>query len=166
MPGGYLTPVFQATGLDFDPVAPFIAALVIFDGPVARLPSGDAGIYSLVDQSLLEPICIRAPVAQQPICRWQAAHQSSGLGVIAYLTGGHEKSDWPLADIDRAIPMLRCGQSKRSFVQYTESSWVIRRCADEIGFHVKFQCLALQKYLSIHRANALKNVGMAKICAI
>jgi hypothetical protein len=41
-----------------DPVASFVAALVIFDGLVARLSFRDAGRYSLIYRGLTEPICI------------------------------------------------------------------------------------------------------------
>jgi hypothetical protein len=47
-----------------DPVASFVAPLVIFDGLVARLSSRDAGRYSLIYKGLTEPICIIPSVTQ------------------------------------------------------------------------------------------------------
>ena len=46
----------MATEHDLDPVPSFVAALVVFDGLVARLSSWDAGRYSLIYKGLTEPI--------------------------------------------------------------------------------------------------------------
>lgn len=78
---------------DFDPVAAFVAALVVLDGFAARLPARDAELYPSVFQCISEPVGIIAPVGQQPLCLWQTTQQGSCPGVIADLTCRHEDAD-------------------------------------------------------------------------
>lgn len=91
--GGNSAPVFQSPEHDLDPVAAFVAALVVLDGLAARLSNRDAGLYPLVFQRMSEPISIVAPICQQPLRLRQAAQQGRSTCVIADLTCGHEEAD-------------------------------------------------------------------------
>jgi hypothetical protein len=62
--GGDSSPVFQAAEHYLDPVASFVATLVIFDGLGARLSFRDAGRYSLIYKGLPEPIRVISSVSQ------------------------------------------------------------------------------------------------------
>jgi hypothetical protein len=87
------SPVLQPAEHDLDPVASFIAALVVLDGLVARLPSADAGLYPLVFQRISEPVGIMAPVGQQPLRLWQTTQQGRRIRIVADLACGHEEAD-------------------------------------------------------------------------
>ena len=93
--GGDPSPILQATEHYLDPVSSFVAALVVFDGLVARLSAWDAGRYSLIYKGLTEPIRVIPPVSQQPVGVWEAIHKSSGASVITELASGHEEPDRP-----------------------------------------------------------------------
>lgn len=57
-------PILQASGHDLDPVAAFVAALIVLDGLATRLPARNAGLYPFVFQSFSEPACITARSAK------------------------------------------------------------------------------------------------------
>jgi hypothetical protein len=52
----------------FDPVAPFIPALVMLDDLFTGLSARDAGLCSLFHQGIPKPISIIATICQQPVC--------------------------------------------------------------------------------------------------
>jgi hypothetical protein len=91
--GSEASPVLQPAEHDFDAVAAFIAALVVFDGVAARRPSWYAGLYPFVLQRTSEPVSVIAPVSQQPVRFWQTAQQGHRACVIAHLTRSHVEPD-------------------------------------------------------------------------
>ncbi|MFT7058981.1 MAG: hypothetical protein ACJASV_001487 [Pseudorhodobacter sp.] len=60
----YRVAILQATGHYLDPVSSFAAALVVFDGLVARLSPRDAGCYFLIYKGFTEPIRVIPSVPQ------------------------------------------------------------------------------------------------------
>ncbi len=90
-----MSPILQASEHDLDPVAAFVAALVVLDGFAAQLPARDAGPYPLAFQRIPEPVGIITPVGQQPLRPWRTAQQGRRAGVIADLTCRHEEADRP-----------------------------------------------------------------------
>lgn len=78
---------------DLNAVAPFVAPLVVFDGRLALLLTGDAGTYPFDFQRFYEQIRVVASVAEQPFDVWQAAQQRPSSGVIADLSRGDEEAD-------------------------------------------------------------------------
>lgn len=89
------SPVLQMPGHDFDPVAAFVTAPVVFECRAARLPARDAWLYLLVLQRFSKPVGIIAPVGEQPLCPGQAAEGSCRAGLVANLACGHEEADRP-----------------------------------------------------------------------
>jgi hypothetical protein len=86
-------PVLEPSEHDLDPVASFVAALVMLDGVAARLPAGNAGPYPLVFQRFPEPISVITAVGEQPLRLWQVAQQGRRTGIVADLPCGHEEAD-------------------------------------------------------------------------
>ncbi len=85
--------VLQPPKHDLDPVAPFVAALVVFHGGLARFSARDAGLYPFVFQRISEPISVIAAICEQPICLRQFAHQGRCARVVADLPSRHEEID-------------------------------------------------------------------------
>jgi hypothetical protein len=61
-----MTPVFDPAEYSLDTVASLVAALVIFDGLLARLASCDAGPGPLVYRGVSEPVSIISSVSKEP----------------------------------------------------------------------------------------------------
>src|SRR3546814_8717437 len=67
---------------DLDAVAPFVAALVVFDGLVPGFPARDAGSNPLFLQGVAEPVGIIAPVGQQPLGLGKFVEQSGSTDIV------------------------------------------------------------------------------------
>jgi len=72
-----MSPILEPPEHNLDPVAAFVAALVVFDDLLALSPTGDAGAYPLVFQGFSEPIRIIATVTKEPFHIWQVAEEDS-----------------------------------------------------------------------------------------
>ncbi|CAM8671106.1 hypothetical protein MCEREM30_00825 [Paracoccaceae bacterium] len=86
-------PVHEPPEHDLDPVAAFVATLVVLDWLATGFPAWDARLYPLVFQRICEPVSVIAPVGQQPLRLWQAAQQGRRAGIVADLACGHEEAD-------------------------------------------------------------------------
>lgn len=86
-------PVFEPPEHDLDTVSAFVAALVVTDSLGPGFPTRDAGRDALGLQGVSEPICVIAPVAQQPLRLRQAVQQGGSAGVVADLARCHEQAD-------------------------------------------------------------------------
>ena len=84
-----------------DPVAPFVAALVILEGFLVLLTTWDAVAYPFAFQRFPEPVGVITAISKQPVNLGQAARQYTGADVIADLSRGHEqiqRASLPAAD--------------------------------------------------------------------
>ena len=84
-------PILETAEHDLDPVAPFVAALVLFYRRLALLSNGYAGAYPLVFRRFSEPVGVGSTIPEQPVHFWQAAQQRPCTDVVADLTGGDEQ---------------------------------------------------------------------------
>ncbi len=71
--GCHAPPVLEPAAHDFDPVAPFVAELVVLHRIVALFPAWDAGAYPFVFQLFPEPIGFLAAIPEQPFDLWRGA---------------------------------------------------------------------------------------------
>lgn len=62
-----MPPVLKPAELDLDPIAPFLAALVVFYGLLALFSPRDAYAYRFVLQRFSEPIGTEALIPEWPI---------------------------------------------------------------------------------------------------
>lgn len=99
------SPVLQAREHDFDPVASFVVALVVLDGFATRLPSADAGLYTIYFQCISEPVSVMASVSQQPVRFLQVAQQGRCTGIVTDQTGSHEEPDRPVIGIGNGMQL-------------------------------------------------------------
>ena len=65
--GGEPSPVFQASEHDFGAVSASLAALVVADGFGPGFGARDAGRDAFACKASSKPVCVKAPVAQQPL---------------------------------------------------------------------------------------------------
>ncbi len=94
-------PILEPAEHALDPVAPLVAALVIFDWRLALISAGDAGAYPFVLQRFPKPVRVIAAIPEQPFDLWQAAEQRPRAYVVTDLPGGDEQVDRsPLAVAD------------------------------------------------------------------
>lgn len=59
--------MLQYSEFDLDPLAAFVAALVVVDGLLAMLPTRDTRAYPSVFQRFFEPISVKSSVAKKPV---------------------------------------------------------------------------------------------------
>ena len=59
--------VLQPAEHDLAAISPFVAALIVFQGRLARLPAGHADSHPLVSESFLQPFGIMSPACQEPV---------------------------------------------------------------------------------------------------
>ena len=85
--------ILQAPEHDLNPVAAFVAALVVLDRLSTRLPPRNTSLYAFVFQRFSEPVSVIAPVGQQPVRRRQIVQEGSRSRVVADLAFGHEEPD-------------------------------------------------------------------------
>ena len=77
----------------FNQVPCFIKLFVILSLLFSVLLWRDDRSHSLIRCLTKNVVGIIAPVGQQPLCLWQAAHQRRRAGVVADLACGHEEAD-------------------------------------------------------------------------
>src|SRR3546814_6073318 len=106
---------------DLDAVAPFVAALVVFDGLVPGFPARDAGSNPLFLQGVAEPVGIIAPVGQQPLGLGKFVEQSGSTDIVTDLTGGHEEAQGTAVRIGEDRKSTRLNSS-HSFASRMPSS--------------------------------------------
>ena len=89
--GRHTSPILEPAEHNLDPIAPFVAAFVIFDGDLALLSTRDTCAYPFVVQGFSEPIGVVASISEQPFHIWYAAEQSPSSDVVANLPGANEQ---------------------------------------------------------------------------
>ena len=75
-------------------IASFVAALVVLDGLLARLATGDAGLCSIVYKGFAEPISVIPSISEEPFSLRQAIHQGGCASIITDLACRDEEADW------------------------------------------------------------------------
>ena len=92
--GFHTSPILEPAEHNLDPITPFVAAFVIFDGGLAFLPTRDSGSYPFVVQGFFEPIGVATSISEQPIDIGQAAQKSLCPDVITHLPSGYKQVQW------------------------------------------------------------------------
>jgi hypothetical protein len=146
--GCHASPVLEAPEHYLDPVAAFIAALVMLDGFAARLPTRDAGLYSLVFQGISEPIGIIAPVSQQPFSFGQAAQQRCRTGVVAHLSRRHEEPDRAAFRIGDGVQLALINAAKARIVAILICAIAVRKGGLSVPAAAR-ACLLLARFIVI-----------------
>ena len=85
--------IFEPSEHSLDTVASFVTALVVFNGLLARLATGDAGRCAPVYKGFAEPVSIISSVNKEPLGFRQAIHSGSSASIIAYLTCSNKQAD-------------------------------------------------------------------------
>ena len=93
--GRHTPPILEPAEHDLDPVAAFVAALIIFDWRLAFLSAPDTGAYPLVSQRFSKPISVIPAIPEQPFDLWETTEQSPCANVIADLSCSDKRSVVP-----------------------------------------------------------------------